>query len=466
MVSKRAVHGKDAQLALAELMRGFAHGFDANIARRASPITEPTRRYGVEVEWLFVDRKTGEPIDMHLREQVIKGIASYGEGWQAVDEHSLRKGINGNTATIGKELGKSIIELADVPSDRLSVMKAHLVENTRAIFDAVAPLEVMKLGTGLHPYAIPDERQIMQGPRYTAFKPMLGRNIYLHTITAAVHVHVEVGKEEVARVMNMLSAYVPIIAAIYANSPIYMGRDSGMSSRREYNWDEQYANYPSIVGIPPLFSGIEDVMLKSMDLPSYVTARSDDYLVYQDQPGTLRRFVDKGSTVARSVYDGRDIELTPTMEDLYTHLGTIRWNVRAREKTVELRIVDSQQSVDRIISLVGLVKGLVANMEKAEELAGQYSVEQRKEARADALVRGLDAQYAGEDIKEVASRMFRIAWEGLRIAHEPNPEVLAYPEFMVRTGRNVADVHRDAYRAMGREEFLKSLEFSLRTEPL
>ncbi|MDE1823666.1 MAG: hypothetical protein KGH50_05070, partial [Candidatus Micrarchaeota archaeon] len=263
-------------------MRGYERGFDANIARRASAITEPTRRYGVEVEWLFVDRRTGEPIDIETRKKVVCGIANYGEGWEAVDAHRLKKGINGNTATIGKELGKSIIELADVPSDRLSVMKAHLVENARAIFDAVEPLNVMKLGTGLHPYALPDERQLMEDPRYKAFEPMLGKNLYLHTITAAVHVHVEVGKEEVARVMNMLAAYVPVIAAIYANSPIYKGRDSGMSSRREYNWDQQYGKYPTIVGIPPLFTDLEDVLMKSIDLPSYVTTRGDDYLVYQD----------------------------------------------------------------------------------------------------------------------------------------------------------------------------------------
>jgi glutamate---cysteine ligase / carboxylate-amine ligase len=133
------------------------------------------------------------------------------------------------------------------------------------------------------------------------------------SLVCGLHVHVAVpGADRALAVYNALRSYLPELAALGANSAFVEGRDSGMASIRPKFNDA----YPRS-GIPPAFASW----------------------------GDLVRFVDWG----------RSGGLFPDA----THFW---WEMRPHpvHGTIELRVADTQTSVDETTAIVAVIQALVA----------------------------------------------------------------------------------------------------------
>ncbi|MDE1851605.1 MAG: hypothetical protein KGH69_02870 [Candidatus Micrarchaeota archaeon] len=432
-------------------------------------ISERRRRMGLEVERVIVEAKDGSPMTAARRKELIEGVAAADPAWVLNGEQTLWKQNNGYPLSIQRELGISIVEFAGAPHTSLEALELELRENLPTITRTARELGLLDLGSGISPYAVPDERQMTPGRRYRAFRPFLGDLIYLHTISAVVHPNIEVSLEEVPRLMEMLKRYIPPISAVFGNSPIYMGRDSGRSSVREGFWDQMTWKYLQLVGIPPKVESMHDVLDMVLDMPAFVTSKGKDYLAYRE-PTTLRSVIGNGSADAYSVeHHERAVTVIPGREELYTQLGALRHCVRPRigesdgevKGRLEVRIADTPRSISGIMSIAAIVRGLVANADAAMERLAMHGDDTIGAARVSAIDSGLKGAYDGEPMLEVARDMVRLALEGLRLAGE-NERYLAYAQEIVDSGTNMADMQRRNFHEMPRSRYLRSIEAVLR----
>jgi carboxylate-amine ligase len=153
---------------------------------------------------------------------------------------------------------------------------------------------------------------VTDNPRFQAIARHYGP-IVADPAVCGCHVHVGVADRELAiQVSNQLRARLPIIQALAANSPFYVGADSGHASWRSM----QLERWPSL-GPAPLFESADD---------------------YAD---TVRLMVDSGAM------------LDATM---------VLWYARpsATYPTIEVRVADVCPTVADTVLLTGLIRALVA----------------------------------------------------------------------------------------------------------
>ena len=166
--------------------------------------------------------------------------------------------------------------------------------------------------------------------------------------TFALHVHVGLPTGEAGiAAFNRLRAHVPLLLALSANSPFWQGRDTGLASART----PLFQAFPR-VGIPRAFGSYGE----------YV--RAVDLLL--------------------------DCEAIPDPTYLW-------WDVRPQPKlgTVEVRIMDSQSTLDRNAALVALVQALT-RLELVDghvDAALVHSPEVLDENRFLAARDGIDARF-------------------------------------------------------------------------
>jgi glutamate---cysteine ligase / carboxylate-amine ligase len=219
----------------------------------------------------------------------------------------------------GVELGRRVcgeitelqVEARTEPCRTLAELHEQLV-GARVALGASAGargLRVVATGTPVVGRAVPS-------PITVGHRQDLGNAMYLglhHELSiSAVHVHVELpDRERAVLVSNHLRPYLPVLAALTANSPYWDERDTGYASWRVLQW----RRWPA-AGPPPYFTSAAH---------------------YDELVGTLR--------AAGALVDD----------------GTIFWDVRpsARLPTLEIRVADMPVRARESALIAALVRALV-----------------------------------------------------------------------------------------------------------
>ncbi|MFD9428879.1 MULTISPECIES: glutamate--cysteine ligase [unclassified Streptomyces] len=149
-------------------------------------------------------------------------------------------------------------------------------------------------------------------------KPQYQRTVETYRLLAdellicGCHVHVGVADRDTAvEVMNRVRPWLPVLSALAASSPFWMGADTGYSSYRSMVWER----WPTS-GMPPTFRS------------------------YDEYQNSVRLSVESG--------------ISPVAGDIF-------WDVRpgTQYQTVEFRIADSCATADEVILQAGLCRALV-----------------------------------------------------------------------------------------------------------
>jgi carboxylate-amine ligase len=260
-------------------------------AGRPTPYDPSLRLMGVEEEYLVVDPRTREVVPCAAPVLEVAG-AELGEFAAA-------------------EITKFQVEAKTPPCIELSELHEHLCR-MRSIMAASAAklgLGIVASGTPVLGDAVPPP--INEHPRYE-----LGVRTYraLHDeqSVCAGHVHVHLpDRERALLVSNHVRPWLPVLIALMANSPFWMGRDTGYASWRTLTW----GRWP-VAGPPPYFAS-------PADFDRLIAALTDG--------GVL---VDP---------------------------GTIFWDVRpsARLPTLEVRVTDVPATAEESALLAAIVRALV-----------------------------------------------------------------------------------------------------------
>jgi carboxylate-amine ligase len=215
-------------------------------------------------------------------------------------------GIDG----VGAELMQSMLEIRTWPCANVTELAGRLLPVLRRVRNISTSLgfELALLGT--HPFQRARDNAVFPDTRFENTWLKLAWMTY-YRVVFGLHIHVGMTSgDQAIRVMNQMIPYLPHLIALSSNSPFWQGVDTGFASCRT----ALYALVPH-AGIPP-------TMGRWRDFRTYCSVMSD-------------------SGAMKSIKD-------------------IKWDVRPRPDlgTLEFRICDMPYSVDRILTLSALTRGL------------------------------------------------------------------------------------------------------------
>lgn len=148
------------------------------------------------------------------------------------------------------ELPSSQLEVLTPVRRYVSALAAPLLAGRRRASELCADLALPAVAA-VHPFS-PGVGELNRLPRYRHTLEEYGP-VAVRQLVCATQVHVAVGSAAAAlAVYNAARAYLPLVAALAANGPIYEGQDSGLSSVRP----KLSALLPR-QGVPPAFESWE-----------------------------------------------------------------------------------------------------------------------------------------------------------------------------------------------------------------
>ncbi|MGY1812411.1 carboxylate-amine ligase [Blastococcus sp. SYSU D00820] len=274
------------------------------------------RTVGVEEELLVVD-PSGTPVPQGPA--ALEVAARWGEG-ETPAEHDRGEAApteddGGPAGHLVPELKAQQIELGTRVCTGLDEVDSEL-RHWRGRADAAAR-EVGARVAALASSPVRVAPVTTPGERYADMADTFGL-IALDQLTCGCHVHVSVAdEEEGVAVLNRIRVWLPVLTALTANSPFWLGRDSGYASFRSQAWNR----WPS--------SGATELFADAADYHRVVS----------------------------------DLVATQTIVDT----GMIYFDARLSESwpTVEVRIADVALRVEDAVTHAGLVRGLVETAARA-----------------------------------------------------------------------------------------------------
>src|SRR6266496_260701 len=176
------------------------------------------------------------------------------------------------------ELYQAQIEKATEVCESLADARAELIRLRRALLDAAARLGVAIATAGTHPFSDWRNQRITRKTRYQRLLADY-QQVAREQVLFGCHVHVGIPDlESTVQTMNRVRAWLPTILALTANSPFWLGTDTGYASYRAQVW----RRWPS-AGMPPVLSGRAEYEALVSDLVGSGSIRGADACTSVDE---------------------------------------------------------------------------------------------------------------------------------------------------------------------------------------
>jgi glutamate---cysteine ligase / carboxylate-amine ligase len=346
---------------------------------------------GVEEEYQIVDTKTRE---LHSRQASILPEAQAAVGDRVTPELYL-----------------SQIEIGTPVCRSLAEVRWELLRLRREVIAAAEREGNRIAAAGTHPFSHWVDQQLTPKARYVGIEQDY-QQLAREQLIFGCHVHVGIRDREAAvQVMNRARVWLAPLLALAANSPFWLGADTGYSSFRTEIW----RRWP-MAGTPQVFRSREE-------------------------------------------YD-RLVEALVHTESI-TDATKIYWDVRpsARFETIEFRVTDVCMTVDEAVMIAGLVRALAQTCYAhyfRDEPIEHARPELLRAAKWRAARYGLDADLIDTETERAvpAPELIEKLLAFLRSALEENgewDEISGLVRETLRRGTG-AKRQRDAYARNGRLE--------------
>jgi len=255
------------------------------------------------------------------------------------------------------ELRTSQIEALTSVCRTLAEIRAEILRLRRGVIEAAAQEGCRIAAASTHPFSHWREQPITPGQRYERILQR-ERRMAEEQVVFGFHVHVGLADREAAiEVMNRARVWLAPLLALSANSPFWLGDDTGYASYRTQIW----GSLPT-AGPPGLFSSLAD---------------HDDL---------VSALVEAGGAAERN---------------------QVYWDMRRPERfaTVEIRVADVCSTIDEAVMLAGLSRALVGTCRERAERGEPFPKARPELLRAAHWVasrHGLDADLVDVEAKSAA----------------------------------------------------------------
>ena len=345
------------------------------------------------------------------------------DDWRRIHEGESLIALEKESASITLEPGGQI-ELSGAPLATIRETCREFDRHVDLVKDVSSDMGIAWLALGADPIHKVADIPRMPKARYDIMRGYLpGRGALsldmMHS-TATVQANFDYASEaDMASKLRMAMGCSPLASALFANSPIHAGQESGFVTRRVEIW--RYMDPDRCGLLPFIFErgfGYRDYVEWALDVPMFFVVRDHEYI--QATSTTFRRFLEGG-------FQGHQA----TLGDWDIHLTTLFPEVRLK-RVIEVRGSDAVPSA-MICALPALWKGVLYDAQAGEaawKLVERLTPDQRQELLVDVARRGLAAEIAGRPVLELAREFTDIASEGLRRIAAPGKTELDECSFL------------------------------------
>jgi glutamate--cysteine ligase len=369
-------------------------------------------RLGTEHEKFTYNLTTHQPIPYEgengigtLLQQLVNRY-----GWQPVIEDGITIALSKDKAAISLEPGGQF-ELSGAPLETVHQTAAETAQHFKEVEAIGKDLGLGFLPIGFHPQWTREQMPWMPKARYQIMrdympkKGSLGLDMMLRTCTIQVNLDFSSEADMVQKFRASL-ALQPIVTALFANSSIKEGKDTGFKSYRSHIWTDTDNDRCGI--LPFVFEdgmGFERYVDYMLDVPMYFVYRNGQYINAAGQ--SFRDFM-AGKLPA---YPNE----MPALSDWTDHLSTAFPEVRLK-KFLEMRGADggTQPFINALPALwAGILYDQTA-LDAATDLVKNWTQADHVYLREYAPKQGFDAVVAGQSVREWARQLLQIATVGLK----------------------------------------------------
>lgn len=362
---------------------------------------------GTEHEKLGFDAETLAPIPYEGDRGIGRLLAELAEryGWEAYEDDGRIMALLRDGAAVTLEPGGQL-ELSGRVTRTIHETRDELAEHLVEVAEVAAELGQRWTHLGLNPWDRPDEIPWMPKSRYVVMRNYLGsRGALAHWMmknTCTVQANYDYRDEaDALRKLAVTSRLSPVVTALFAGTPVRAGQ-SGAASERMRIWEQVD---PDRTGTPNAYlrgdAGFADIVEWCLDIPMLFVTRDG-------------RYRDVAGTPFRALLEGRVEGLEATIGDWELHLSALFPDVRLK-RYIEVRTADAGLP-GHLLALPALWKGILYDgtaLADAEALAGTLDRAGLKQAEHSAATQGLDGEFRGRRLRDVAADLIAIAGDGL-----------------------------------------------------
>ena len=331
-------------------------------------------------------------------------------------QHAHRE--NGQPIAVLKE-GASVtlepggqLELSGAPHRSLRAARDEIERHLQVLRGISRQRGIKWLATGYRPFGTRDEVPWMPKGRYAAMRKSLGPRgrlaLDMMLMTATVQTNLDWSDErDLAEKVRAASSASPLVSALFANSSIIAGRDSGWLDFRYQVWRECDPDRCGL--LEPMLRdgwGYESYVDWALGVPMLFVRRGSEYLDAKGQ--TFGDWLRTGRLRSGAVAE-------PRLGNWVDHLTTLFPEVRVKT-VLELRGADMVPP-PYLHALAAIWVGLLhdASARRAAwELTEGWTFAQRLQFQADVARRALDAQGpGGRTARDLARELLFAARAGL-----------------------------------------------------
>jgi glutamate--cysteine ligase len=410
-------------------------------------------RIGTEHEKIGVYRDTAERVPYEGDRGIgalLEAVACSGGEWTRIHEGPNLIALEKDGASITLEPGGQL-ELSGAPLRTLRETCCEFNAHVDLLKQVADEFGIEWLALGADPFHATPAIPHMPKVRYDIMRAYLptrgGHALDMMHATATVQANYDYSSEsDMASKLRAALGCSPIGSALFANSPLIEGRDSGFATRRVDIWRD---TDPDRCGLLPFVFdddfGYRRYAEWAADVPMFFVVREGKYIGLRDT--TFRDFFERGIEA-----EGGRVEATIADWDL--HLTTLFPEVRLK-RFIEVRGADASPS-PFICALPALWKGVLYDdsaTADAWSLVADWKPEQRVEALEAVARDGLRARTAGTLVLDLARELVQIADDGLgRIAQRSETDAderhfLDPLRERIEDGRSLSDLVLEAWRA-------------------
>ncbi|MCU0697638.1 MAG: glutamate-cysteine ligase family protein [Myxococcaceae bacterium] len=343
----------------------------------------------------------------------------------------------GGSATISLEPGGQF-EFSGSPFPTAREAHAENLEHLARLAEHTRALGLRVVTHGYRPFDVLGEMPWMPKSRYGAMKQTLGARgshaLHMMLMTATGQVSLDWRDEaDCAKKVTAAARMTPVTVALFANSPIVEGRESGFQSFRSRVWND----------VDPARCGTPAFMVDgSFSYRRYVEWACEAPLLFLRRDGKYLTPKLTFGELLRQGYEGK-----PALaSDWVDHLSTLFPEVRIK-RVLEVRSADCNDAA-MTGALAALMRGLLYDR---QALDGLYDALAMTPAQHHALHLaaqrdGLDAEAGGFSVKAMAATVLKLAADGLSRLDPADRPLLAPLEAVLADGRSPAGRTLERFR--------------------
>ena len=428
---------------------------------RAGETPQPEWRVGTEHEkiGLYADTLERVPYEGERGIGALLEAVRAKVGWAPIMEGEHLIGLKQGGASITLEPGGQI-ELSGAPLRTARDTCREFNSHVDMLNEVSESFGIVWLGIGADPVHSVPEIPVMPKARYDimrAYMPKRGKQgLDMMHATATVQANFDYASEsDMAEKMRMAMGIGPLVSALFANSPIAAGEESGFVSKRVHVWRDVDPDRCGMLEF--VFDdgfGYRDYLEWALDVPMYFVVRGGRY--HAAHSVTFRQFMESG-------FEGE----VATIADWDLHLTTLFPEVRLKQ-IIEVRGADSVPR-DLICALPALYKGLFYDDQaraEATDLVADWGPGERTEALERVALDGLEARVAGQPILERARALVEISKGGLDrlvatgLSEEAEDVFLAPLRAIVDSGRSPGREVLDRWRGVWQGDLRRLIDYA------